>query len=190
MHSPAKDRLPGHTVFAGPAWTAVGEAYVIIIAVYTTLLALSSYLYWRYLARSNAVRIRGLIITILAVWINHGYLLALFIVYPLNDDFLCGTEFWSMNVMFPLGIAIYQASNVRLLAYSQRQDSMLVLKCFSEKQEHLELWPPRPARLWKWLKSKMTSGDLVWKTYKWIGLGLVVQVRCFANLMSQPATQC
>lgn len=189
MNSPVEDRLVGHTVFAGPAWNAVGEAYVIIISVYTTLLALCSYLYWRYLARTNAVRIRGLIITILAVWIIHCYLLALFIVYPLNGDFLCGTEFWSMNVMFPLGIAIYQASNVRLLAYSQRQDSMLVLNCFSEKQEQLELWPPRPARLWSWVKSRMASGDLVWNTYKWIGLGLVVQVSFSEIMTAQPAVQ-
>lgn len=170
MGFPSSDRDDGHTLFSGPAISKASTFYIAFVTTYTFSLVISIYVAWKRFTQTRAVRIRGFLITACAILAIHVYLAALFVVYPLNDYFTCGTEFWIMNTIFPLGIAIFQASNVRLMAYAKRQDSMLDMECFAEKKIPLRhsIMAPR-----KWFK----SADSVRRTYACISMGLLIQVR-------------
>lgn len=172
MDFPDQGRFSGHDLDNGPSISNAGVYYVVIIAVYTPLLLAALFTGWIKYRHTNAVRIRGPLITTAAVLFIHIYVAALFIVYPLNGNFKCGTEFWIMNTVFPLGIALFQASNVRLKAYAASQIDMLQLKCFSEKKAPFN---PTPSGLRAWLRYKWKT-DEVARTYICIAIGLIIQV--------------
>lgn len=165
----------GHDLKSLPAWNTVGKVYIAFITAYTIALVVAiAYACW-YHHGSRALRIRGTGITALALLFIHMYLAALFIVYPLNGYFLCGTEFWSMNTLFPLGIAFFLASNLRLKAYGDRQRQLLDIECYSEKKIPLKRSFREPRAWWN-------GADLVRKTYACTAVGLLFQV-------SLPATR-
>lgn len=167
--TPAARNTGGHSFFKNPSLNAAGIVYTSFITCYTAFILYSMYMLW--LHRHNpAVRVRGFSITIAAIIGIHVYLAALFIVYPLNSYYKCGTEFWYMSIIFPLGIAIFQAANVKLMAVSSQQRELADLTCaWAEKKEPFA-WSVGS------LRRKFGQFDYVKKTYVAIGLGILLQV--------------
>jgi hypothetical protein len=76
-----------------------------------------------------------------------------------------------MSIIFPGGIAIFQASNIRLMAYATAQRSLFDLHTWTARKQPFTL---RPRGFLKWFKQV----DYVTRTYFCIGAGLLIQV-CF-----------
>ena len=81
----------------------------------------------------------------------------------------CTDEFWIMSTLFPLGIALYQASNVRLMAYTTAQRCLIDLHTWNDRKQPFSF---RPRAFAKWFKQL----DYVRRTYFCIALGVVGQV--------------
>ena len=172
----------GHSLMTLPAWSTVGKIYIVFICIYTAFIlgsiAFVLAYHKAYNYDSKALDIRGRLITISALLSIHVYLAALFIVYPLNGYFLCGTEFWIMNIIFPGSIAIYQASNVRLKTYANGQKKMLDTECYSEKKVSLEKIVQTPREWWN-------AADWVKRVYAISVVAFLVQVSQ-ASMASSP----
>ncbi len=164
-YSPPK--RDGHSLGA-PSLNSAGFVYTIFVTIYTGLLIYGLGLLWLH-RRKTAIRIRSLTVTAAAVLLIHVYVAAVFIVYPLNGWYRCNTEFWYMSIVFPLAIAVFQASNVRLMAYSKVQHSLIDMQCWGEKKQPFSFSVTG-------IKRSFTQLDYVKKTYVCIVLGLLLQV--------------
>jgi len=92
----------------------------------------------------------------------------------------CSTEFWYMSIIFPCGIAIFQASNIRLMAYATAQRCLIDLHTWSYRRQPFTL---RPRGFAKWFRQL----DYVTRTYFCIAIGVLVQVCCQARAVFEPA---
>ena len=97
----------GHDFSSLPMLQGVGIFYTVLVCVYTLAIVLGLCVFFKH-RRAQAVRIRGVGPTFVAVLLIYSCAAAIFIVYPLNGRFSCGSEFWIMSVPFPLGIALFQ----------------------------------------------------------------------------------
>jgi hypothetical protein len=88
----------------------LGIAYVVIIIIYTIVLA--SELVLLYKRRSAfCVQIRNIKIIFAAVATLHVYLTLVFLAYPWNGLYPCSAEFWVMSIFLPLGMAFFQGKS-------------------------------------------------------------------------------
>jgi len=163
-------REVGHSTTAKPYLNVAGIVYLAFVSAYTALLIWGMALLW-FNRASTAIRIRGLPILLAAILSIHVYLAAVFVVYPLNGWYKCNTEFWYMSVVFPLGIAIFQISNIRLLAYAKKQRDLVQTHRWAKEKQHFDL--KSKAGLIAWFK----KADWVMKSYCFIALGLFFQVQ-------------
>ena len=85
----------------------IGIFYIVLAIVHTCgIITALFFLYtWR---RSAAVRMRSFPIIVSTVVILHLYFVGVSIAWPLNDLIKCGAEYWIMNSVFPLGVALFQ----------------------------------------------------------------------------------
>lgn len=166
-HSTIVLHSTGHD-WGKPALNAAGYVYAVFIILYTLALITGLALLYHHRAKP-AVRVRGLFITIAAVLGIHVYVAALFIVYPLNGWYKCGTEFWYMSIVFPLGVALFHVGNVKLMTVAKKQQGLLRLACWAEEK-------PQPQWNVAALTTAMKNMDYVQKTYLGIAAGLLVQV--------------
>lgn len=96
----------GHD-FGPPNLDALGVFFFSFVSFYTGVIALG--LFFIFASRNQAaVRIRDWRLIFVSTIAIHIYLTLALLAYPLNGDFKCGAEFWSMSTVFPLGIAIFQ----------------------------------------------------------------------------------
>ncbi|KAI9695433.1 MAG: hypothetical protein M1820_008618 [Bogoriella megaspora] len=106
--------------FSKPNLDGLGVFFICFVTFYTLVIAAG--LVGLIVKRNSvAVRIRGLKLTIASIFSLHIYTAVILCVYPENGVFKCGGEFWVMGIFFPLGLALFQAANMRLHAYSTRQ---------------------------------------------------------------------
>ena len=152
----------------GPGFNSAGYVYISFVGVYTALLLIGLAILCS-LRNHTAVRLRDALMTTVAIATIHVYLAAIFIVYPLHSDYTCSEEFWYMSIVFPLAIALFQASNVRLLAVSRQQEDLFWTKRWARFTPSFGV---RPAKFKRWY----TSLAYHQKTYVWIVVGLVCQV--------------
>lgn len=163
------NREEGHSASARPYLNTAGKIYLTFICLYTLFILYGLVLLFRNRS-STAVRIRGFFHLFLAIIAVHVYLAAVFVVYPLNGWYKCSTEFWYMSVVFPLGIAISQVTNVRLLAYAKKQQNLIAGECWAERKRFFEL--RTRAGIIAWLR----RSDWVSRSYVCICVGLIIQV--------------
>ena len=167
----------GHNFNADPSLNAAGLVYTTFVTAYTGVLLYSMLMLWLH-RHHPAVRIRGFYVTCAAIVSLHVYVAALFIVYPLNGWYKCGSEFWYMSIIFPFGIAMFQAANVKLMAVSREQQAISELDaCWAEKK--------KPFRLSRTgFKDWLDQQDFLKKTYVLIVGGMFLQV-FFFSIISQ-----
>lgn len=174
----ARDNDQGHTIGSPDFGSIASLVYISTIAVYTALILAGLFFLW-YLRGHDAVRVRGLGYIALAVCAIHVYVAALFIVYPLNGDFHCNEEFWYMTIVFPLGVALFYVSNIKLLAVSDSQEQCLQSNRWM-RQPIACSW--RPRQFYRWYAHL----DSVVKCWLWIFVTMLAQVS--SNESFQPSS--
>lgn len=167
-------RMVGHND-GPPAWNAVSIGYSVFVSMYTVVIVFGLGALWSY-RKKDAIRLRGVWLTIASVLAIHSYAAAIFIVYPLNGYYHCNTEFWYMSVFFPLGMAIFQAANARLLAVSKLHQDTLSKQLWGAITAPFGIRPPV---FWRWF-SQLPYNE---QTYIWISVVFLLQVQ-FTDLVA------
>ncbi|EDN08602.1 predicted protein [Histoplasma mississippiense (nom. inval.)] len=103
---------------------ALGIFYVIFDVVWTLLVMTG--LIWLWGNRAiPSVRMRNVPLAICSVLFLHGYGGFYILVYPLKGITSCRLEFWLMCGVLPVGIALFQATNVQLLSVATLQQRFI-----------------------------------------------------------------
>ena len=148
----------------------LGKFYIIVTAVWTTILAggITFLLSNEQLA---VLRIRKVWLSIIAISTLHVYWIACMLAYVLNGHFPCQLEFWIMSTFLPWGIAFYQVANTRLLYYATLQKKIVTSS--GVQSERKEVAGGRG--LYKlWTRWKLC--DVMTRTFIGLACGLAVQV--------------
>jgi len=109
----------GHDFASHPNLDPLGRFYITFAVVYTVIV-LAGLIALFVVRESHAVRIRsfkGICATVLTLQV---YLVLILLAYPLNGLYKCWMEFWIMNIVLPLGIALFQGTSSPLIS-SQKQ---------------------------------------------------------------------
>lgn len=96
--------------FEGVNLDVLGIFYICIAVVYTGIVGAGLWYFWS-MREHEAIRIRGVFITMAAVASLHVYLVLVLLVYPWNGLFKCGAEFWIMSIFLPFGMALFQGES-------------------------------------------------------------------------------
>ncbi|KAL2670660.1 hypothetical protein Neosp_014449 [[Neocosmospora] mangrovei] len=122
------DKVPALTIYnmppSLPNWDSVGVFYVTFCAVWTTLVF--SGMAFCLANRNNPIlRLRGLPLSFSAIAFLHCYWVLGQIVYPIGATvptvLAYDIQYFFMGIWFPLGIALFQASNARFLHIAKLQ---------------------------------------------------------------------
>ncbi|KAJ9667215.1 hypothetical protein H2201_002736 [Coniosporium apollinis] len=154
--------------FGKPNLDGVGIFYITFAIVWTLIVSVGLWLLWRN-RRNAAIRIRSFTLTAAAVFALHVYFLCVVTVYPENGLFKCGSEFWVMSIWLPFGIGLFQAANMRLLAYYEAQECLMLAEAHNRGKKRHQHTQRNTYEIWK-------SFDKLQRTYALIGLGLLVTV--------------
>ncbi|TFA98351.1 hypothetical protein CCMA1212_009818 [Trichoderma ghanense] len=154
-----------------PNWDAVGIFYISWCATWTTLVLAGMLFCW--LNRDLPVlKIRGLPLSFGAIAFLHIYWILAQITYPVGATIppvlAHDIQYFFMSVWFPLGVALFHASNLRFLRVAQLQR---------------QFTHPTPRRVEpgcnggkvSWL-CRLRSCDFTKRSLLLIGLGMVVQL--------------
>ncbi|KAF2433472.1 hypothetical protein EJ08DRAFT_54912 [Tothia fuscella] len=156
----------GHD-FEEPNFDGLAIFYIAAAIIYT-IIVLAGLTALFILRNTHAIRIRNFTVVCASVLSLHVYLVLILLVYPLNGLFKCGCEFWIMSILLPLGIALFQASNVRLYSYAKDQKSIAEGEFRRSRKFHFKFGL---SGLYEWFKHLSAET----KTYVAIAVGLVVQ---------------
>lgn len=152
-----------------PNFDAVGTFYVAFCATWTTLLFAGM----AFLAvnRQNPImRIRGIFLSFTAILFLHAYWILAQIVYPIGQSLplilAYDIQYFFMGIWFPLGIALFHASNTRFLHVAELQKQFTLSK---PRKQHCN------GASTSWL-CRLRSMGYTRRIMIYIGLGMVFQV--------------
>lgn len=105
-------------------WDRIGIFYIIFCVVWTLLVLFGMTFCWAN--RNNPLlRLRGLLLSFSAIVLLHLYWILGQIVYPVGPTIpivlAYDIQYFFMGIWFPLGIALFHASNSRLLHVAKLQ---------------------------------------------------------------------
>lgn len=107
-----------------PVWDEVGIFYVTFCATWTTLVLAGMAFCW-FNRRLPILKIRGLALSFSAIIFLHAYWILAQITYPIGPTMpvvlAYEVQYFFMSIWFPLGIALFQASNLRFLHVAKLQ---------------------------------------------------------------------
>jgi fatty acid desaturase len=165
---------PGLTIYNVPAmppkWDRVGVFYIAFAATWTTIVAAGMAFCWynRHLA---ILRVRNLPLAFSGLIFLHLYWIMAQITYPIGATMpiviAYDTQYFIMGTWFPLGIALFHASNLRFLRIARLQ------KQFA----HPDLKRKRGCNGTYSLFCRIRNMDYDTKVMTFIIIGLVIQVR-------------
>ncbi|KAJ5357200.1 hypothetical protein N7541_004358 [Penicillium brevicompactum] len=120
--------MAGLTVYnmppSPPNWDRVGVFYIAFCITWTTLLV-AGMIFCAVNHRVPILRVRGLPLSFSAIALLHVYWILGQITYPIGATMptvlAYDVQFFGMGVYFPLGIALFQASNLRFLHVARMQ---------------------------------------------------------------------
>ncbi|TLD27686.1 hypothetical protein E2P81_ATG10974 [Venturia nashicola] len=141
----------------------IGFAIVYTAIVFAGLIALFVH------RKHHAVRIRSLRTICTTVLTLHTYLVLILMAYPLNGLYKCWMEFWIMNILLPLSIALFQASNMRLFSYAVEQKEISQGRLGIRQRCKFNISKPQPL---EWARHRTIEQ----RTYGLIGVGVIVQL--------------
>ncbi|KAF9734912.1 hypothetical protein PMIN06_008320 [Paraphaeosphaeria minitans] len=151
-----------------PNFDAAGIIYMVAAILYTIVLGVELFLLYRQRS-AVCVRIRGLDVVFTSVSMLHVYLVLVLLVYPLNGHWPCSAEFWVMSIFLPLGMAVFQACNARILTAYESQRRMKKDLLAGARKKRLT-WTPN-GLLEAWLNL-----DAAAKVYVGTVIGLVISL--------------
>ena len=107
-----------------PNWDRIGVFYVSFCAIWTTIVLLGMAFCW-YHRELPIIKVRGLPLAFGSIIFLHMYWCMAQITYPIGATMpiviAYTVQYWVMGIWFPLGIALYHASNLRFLYIAERQ---------------------------------------------------------------------
>jgi hypothetical protein len=157
-------------------WDDLGKLYASFLIAWTVLLFTG--ILWLVKHRTLPfLKIRNIPLAITATVFLHVYLIKILLAYTTNGHFLCSAEFWIMSIYLPFGIAFFQANMMQLLDISTRQRKLLEKDRVSIRQLRQNRGGARG--LW----SKWRALDSLKKTYVFIGIGMLLQVRLIFKVL-------
>lgn len=159
----------------------------IVVAVLFTLVVLGlSAVLWNF-RNDPVIRMRKIPLALAATNILHVYTTIVFLVYPLNEHWPCGVEYWVMSLYLPIGIGLFQAYNQQLLLLSRGQQYMLTQDVYKP------LPSGKTAREYYWnsfiLWCKTAREQDIFEGF--VAAGIIVQVRteCLIIQLLSPLVQ-
>lgn len=155
-----------------PNWDRVGVMYISLCASWTFVLLCGMGVCW-FFRRSPIIRVRGLPLSFSAIALLHVYWILGQITYPVGQTMplvlAYDIQYFFMGVYYPLGVALFHASNLRFLHVAKLQ------KQFTQP----ELLPSAKSvyhrRRASWI-GRLREMDYIKKVFLGIGIGMVVQV--------------
>lgn len=122
------DPMAGLTIYnmpvSPPKWDRVGVFYIAFCVTWSTLLFAGMIFCW-FNRRVPIIRVRGLALSFPAILMLHVYWVLGQITYPVGATMptvlAYDVQYFGMGVYFPLGIALFQASNLRFLHIAKMQ---------------------------------------------------------------------
>ncbi|KAI9823932.1 MAG: hypothetical protein M1832_002250 [Thelocarpon impressellum] len=162
-----RPRRSGHDY--GPSnMDGVAKAYITVCCVWSFLLfcGLAVFLLHRNV---DFVRMRNASVVTCAVLMIHVYLVIILCLYPVNGGWPCNLEFWVMSIYFPLGVALFQAQNIRVLSMSVAQKQLMFKPLERSRRPAARGWALATMRR-RWLEM-----CLVQRTYFGIAVAAVIQ---------------
>lgn len=160
-----------------PKWDRVGIFYISFCATWTTLVAAGLAFCW-YNRHLPILRVRGLPLAFGAVIFLHLYWIMAQITYPIGATMpiviAYDVQYFVMGTWFPLGIALFHASNLRFLRVAELQ------KRYTQKVnvQRRKAWNGAHS---SWLY-KVRNLEYDTKIMAWIVTGIVFQV-CSVKLL-------
>lgn len=164
---------------APPMWDRVGIFYISFCATWTSLV-LAGMTFCIVNRHNPIIKIRGLPLSFSAVALLHCYWILAQITYPIgrtmNVILAYDIQYFIMGIYFPLGIALFHASNLRFLhiAKLQKQFTHPALRsaggCNGSKTS---------------LLCRLRNLSYTAKVMVFIGIGMVAQVR-FPLIITDP----
>jgi hypothetical protein len=107
-----------------PNWDRVGVFYITFCATWTTIIVAGMAFCW-YNRHRPILRVRGLPLAFAAVILLHSYWIMAQITYPIGATMpiviAYDVSYFVMGTWFPIGIALFHASNLRLLRVAKLQ---------------------------------------------------------------------
>ena len=107
-----------------PVWDSIGIFYLTFCLLWTTLVVAGAVFCW-FNRRDPVLRIRGLPLSFAAIAFLHAYWILAQVVYPLGRSvptiLAYDIQYFFMGIWFPLGIALFHASNCRFLHVAELQ---------------------------------------------------------------------
>ena len=107
-----------------PKWDRVGVFYISFCSIWTTLLA-AGMAFCCYHRSSPILKLRGIPLSFSAIFLLHLYWIMAQITYPIGRTMptviAYDVQYFIMGTYFPLGVALFHASNTRLLHVAKMQ---------------------------------------------------------------------
>lgn len=167
-----------------PNWDRVGVFYISFCATWTALLLAGMVVCW-FFRRSPVIRVRGISLSFSAIALLHIYWILGQITYPIGKTMpmviAYDVQYFFMGAYYPMGIALFHASNLRFLHVAKRQ---------KESFAHPE---PRPQRGCNgahssWL-CRVRNMEYTRKVLLFIGIGVILQVWCLTTSLFQKTNE-
>ncbi|KAL7794276.1 putative GprK-type G-protein coupled receptor protein [Trichoderma ceciliae] len=160
-----------YTLPPSPAnWDKIGVFYISWCASWTTLLIASMAFCW-FNRHLPVLKIRGLPLSFSAIAFLHVYWILAQITYPIGATMplvlAYDIQYFFMGIWFPLGIALFHASNLRFLRVARLQ------KQFTHPARRVD--PVCNGAQASWL-CRLRNLDYTKRSMFLIGLGIVIQV--------------
>lgn len=148
----------------------LGKFYISLCIIWTVLL-IAGMVFCVIYRRIPILRVRGISLSFPAIGLLHLYWILGQLVYPVGASMptvlAYDVQYFGMGVWFPLGIALFQASNLRFLHVARMQKQFV----------HPELKAERRCNGTKTsLLCRLRNMDYMKRTLIYIGIAMVVQV--------------
>ena len=158
-----------------PNFDAAGVFYVAFCATWTSLV-LGGMVFLCLNRRNPIIRIRGLPLSLTSISFMHLYWILSQLVYPVGRTMpivlAYDVQYFFMGIWFPLGIALFHASNSRFLYVAEKQ------KQFAYASHRRGLSGVGAKACWA---CRLKCLPRPTKVLIYIALGMVVQVCCVSS---------
>lgn len=161
-----------YTLPPSPAnWDKIGVFFISWCASWTSLVIIGMAFCWwnRHLP---VLKIRGLPLSFAAISFLHIYWILAQITYPIGATMplvlAYSIQYFFMGIWFPLGVALFHASNLRFLRVARLQ------KQFTHPARRIESGCSGAKSSWL---CRLRSMDYTKRSMLFIGLGMIIQVR-------------
>jgi hypothetical protein len=151
-------------------WDDLGKFYGFFAVAWTAILFTA--MLWLVMNRKLPfLKMRNIPLAVTTTMFLHIYLVKVLLAYTTNGHFPCSVEFWIMSIYLPFGIALFQANMMQLLDISTRQRKLMDRNGSPARQ--LRRGSSGARNMWfRW-----QALNSLQKTYAFIGIGMLVQVR-------------